>query len=604
MIISLANINFGGGSGGGGSTTVIDNLQSTSTTAALSANQGRVLNEIKADTTAVTESLKTAQKTWTATTVSDMNALTGISEGDVCVVTPTGTTYGFVEDQAMNDFLSSATTGGIYQGLYEIYGNQASGWTKMKVTTVENPYYNAGASYTEDTFGSINFTISGIENEPEYDPSWGGTFSFEYYESFNQFNYYNGAQGYISTGVTQIFDLVSPGVAPSVSGNLDMIMDQGNQLVLDPANQKLPVAFKIEFYKEVTVVPKTFQYNNGEWVELASKGYVDSSLTAYTPTSGFSTINGSAITTGDNIVIAGGGSDFLPLITTLPESPEDGAVYNYNGTLIKYVNGPGNWGEWFGGENASSRPNNAPLSSSYLYYGVLPNSVDGMLICAYKYISTYRYCAFNLSGNTIDVYDNEQLTGTPVARASKNAQSETVHNYLAISWNEHQIQFRKTDGYVSIPKENLISISASTAHYELVNRPEHSNFPFGPSSAYTSSGDYSSAPNYTVRFDKDGNVVAPGIQLTSKSISINNTSTSSNYSLEVLGKGAYVPGALFAPTTSGASGTLCVSQGNNAPQWQTVTQALGVDFWVGTEAQYEALAPSYSPTTLYFIKDE
>ena len=93
---------------------------------------------------------------------------------------------------------------------------------------------------------------------------------FTYYKSYNQFVYTNGAHGYASTGVTQIYDLVSPGVAPSVSGNDDGIVLQGNQLVLHPSNEKLTVAFKIEFYKEIPI-PKTFQYNNGEWVELATK---------------------------------------------------------------------------------------------------------------------------------------------------------------------------------------------------------------------------------------------------------------------------------------------------------------------------------------------
>lgn len=46
MIISLANINWGGGSGGGGGTVrVIDNLESTATTEALSANQGKVIGD-------------------------------------------------------------------------------------------------------------------------------------------------------------------------------------------------------------------------------------------------------------------------------------------------------------------------------------------------------------------------------------------------------------------------------------------------------------------------------------------------------------------------------------------------------------------------------
>ena len=64
-------INFGilGGGGGGGSTTVIDNLESTSSTAALSARQGKVLGDhisdaefvlVKAnETTVMSDSVRT-----------------------------------------------------------------------------------------------------------------------------------------------------------------------------------------------------------------------------------------------------------------------------------------------------------------------------------------------------------------------------------------------------------------------------------------------------------------------------------------------------------------------------------------------------------------
>lgn len=69
MIINLSTINLGGSGGGGGSTTVIDNLESTSTTAALSANQGKVLGDhisdaefvlVKAnETTVMSDSVRT-----------------------------------------------------------------------------------------------------------------------------------------------------------------------------------------------------------------------------------------------------------------------------------------------------------------------------------------------------------------------------------------------------------------------------------------------------------------------------------------------------------------------------------------------------------------
>lgn len=78
----------------------------------------------------------------------------------------------------------------------------------------------------------------------------------------------------------------------------------------------------------------TYQYNNGEWIRLgevdiseywtsaqtntaisnAVSGKMDTSaISAYTPTSGFSTVNGSAITVGGNIVIESGGESFVEL---------------------------------------------------------------------------------------------------------------------------------------------------------------------------------------------------------------------------------------------------------------------------------------------------
>ena len=63
----------------------------------------------------------------------------------------------------------------------------------------------------------------------------------------------------------------------------------------------------------------TFKYNeeNEEFdIEVNYKPTIEEALTAYTPTSGFSTINGSAITNGGNIVIQGGGADMSAYYTS------------------------------------------------------------------------------------------------------------------------------------------------------------------------------------------------------------------------------------------------------------------------------------------------
>ena len=63
--------------------------------------------------------------------------------------------------------------------------------------------------------------------------------------------------------------------------------------------------------------------------------------------------------------------------------------------------------------------------------------------------------------------------------------------------------------------------------------------------------------------------------------------------------------AFWAPTASGNQGELLVSNGQNGytatpPVWKTVAQAIGLDFWTGTQAAYNALS-AHSSTTLYII---
>ena len=61
----------------------------------------------------------------------------------------------------------------------------------------------------------------------------------------------------------------------------------------------------------------------------------DANLSAYTPTSGFSTINGSAITNGGNIVISGGGSGGGETVIELTQAQYDAlTAYSENTTYI------------------------------------------------------------------------------------------------------------------------------------------------------------------------------------------------------------------------------------------------------------------------------
>lgn len=64
---------------------------------------------------------------------------------------------------------------------------------------------------------------------------------------------------------------------------------------------------------------------------------------------------------------------------------------------------------------------------------------------------------------------------------------------------------------------------------------------------------------------------------------------------------------IWAPTTSGTVGQVLQSNGNGgnvAPSWVNIeTLTGGLKFWLGTQAQYDALAPNYDSSTLYVVSD-
>lgn len=64
---------------------------------------------------------------------------------------------------------------------------------------------------------------------------------------------------------------------------------------------------------------------------------------------------------------------------------------------------------------------------------------------------------------------------------------------------------------------------------------------------------------------------------------------------------------MWIPITSGTAGQVLRSNGptsNTAPSWVNIeTLTGGIKFWLGTQAQYDALAPNYDSSTLYVVSD-
>lgn len=321
---------------------------------------------------------------------------------------------------------------------------------------------------------------------------------------------------------------------------------------------------------------------------------ISDALTAYTPTTDFATINGSAITEGGDIVIEGGGdASSVEMITELPTDPVDGAVYNYNGVLIKYVDGPGNWGEWLGDTGAEVRRKATPGNgTSFTYAGEIPSSMDGQQLCRSRYFtSSIINWYLDLSNNrligrmsNVDTYTVTK-DGSPIT-------AQTGSYTQRVSWVGNKISFVSDGSYVGWGAvyplvDEWCSVVTNTAHYELVE----------PASAAFS--EFASEYPTTVYVTQDGRIKSLGVPVYSASTRINNT-----YRAYVTTESGNAFPQMIVPETTGATGSLCVSSGGYvAPVWKTIAQALGIDFWTGTQAEYDAMA-SHNATTLYIIVED
>lgn len=241
--------------------------------------------------------------------------------------------------------------------------------------------------------------------------------------------------------------------------------------------------------------------------------------------------------------------------------------------------------------------------SATLFYGVIPESMDGELAFGLGWIKsttggTQIWCYFNLGNNTIDVYNNSGKTGSVLYQIQRNAGSETYINnssvQVYVSWNDNVIQLRPQNHYVQLLIPCATEIS--TSHYEL-SQPLSRNYPISRDMSLVPYGD--SPTYYLANFDYTTGEAYPGRPAYSRTIYINNSGYSSPLNC-FSPNNSFPIQRMFVPTASGATGSLLVSQGDTAPVFRTIAQALGIDFWTGSQDDYDAMA-SHNATTLYII---
>lgn len=302
---------------------------------------------------------------------------------------------------------------------------------------------------------------------------------------------------------------------------------------------------------------------------------------------------GSGLTITDGVLSAnGGGGDSTALdeITELPESPVDDAVYNYNGLLIKYVDGPGEWGKWYGINATKSADSKDSKNTAILTYSVIPDSMDGELICVCHYFSSnYLYSYFDLQNDCINVYTDSASTATTAYVVNHNGGQVNMNlGFYSIycEWENNTIRFTQSGNYALI--DTPCDVTINTGHYELTSIP----------GSFINISD----PTYGVIPVLNENGVVDGYAYT---VAEGNVQINGSYKY-FLGNGNKwnVWGSMYVPTESGAAGSLLVSQGNTAPVFKTIAQALGIDFWTGTQDEYDAITTKSSTTLYIIIPDE
>lgn len=198
-----------------------------------------------------------AQHRWTAATETDMEALTGVSEGDVCVLPPHSKD---MPDQ-FNEYLSWGWD--LFSALLNTYNGN---YPALQLTLVNNPYCEQDPPAERNDDASLYFykEVDGVYVYNGY--------GYNFYEGTGWYKIVNGESEFdrtpLSLGESFICDLTTGDINTSGGGD-------ANNLLIQPNN--LYYADGIEI-KEYVLTYTSYQFNDGEWIKLATKEMVASAM--------------------------------------------------------------------------------------------------------------------------------------------------------------------------------------------------------------------------------------------------------------------------------------------------------------------------------------
>ena len=225
-------------------------------------------------------------------------------------------------------------------------------------------------------------------------------------------------------------------------------------------------------------------------------------------------------------------------------------------------------------------------------YSELP---DDCTICVYKYENGNYYKHLVLEDGLLKTYasDNPDTitasTATTIAQYSftrVGARYTLPHSFCY--WTDDEIIFLILEGDRRVSINNNVFYKVGW-HKKLDNRI--SNMVTYNQHTYS-------------WYDGDMNLICvnPEFTMGKRALRINPTSNYNTTAYIYVTGGTETIGPIFAPTTTGTTGYVCVAgNGWAAPTWvspETITN--GVKFWKGTQDQYDAIVTK-DPSTMYII---
>lgn len=352
------------------------------------------------------------------------------------------------------------------------------------------------------------------------------------------------------------------------------------------------------------------------WTSGETMDYVQDELEAYTPTDGFATINGQIITSGGNITI---------------DAPEYSAGTNIDITneVISVT-----------GITVPTKVSDLQNDAGYITNDAL-NNYATLSDCNDLYTAVTQDIATAVSGLASETYVGSAITEATsglaetsavtqqIATAVSGLASETYVNN-AVSGKQDTLisgtniktinqQSILGSGDITIQGGGAGAIEMTQAQYDALSGNVSADTFYVITDAapidmsnYATTGDLSTlsttvsgkadAQNITAntnayKFPKWNNQgVVNGEQGTAyqRTLYINGN----GQTVYATSSGSF--GNVYGPTSAGTAGDVCVSQGSGAPKWASMLSMLGVDFWIGSQDDYDDMA-SHSNTRLYII---